>query len=310
MTRGGRGRASRIFVARRFARATAAGDVELHYQPIVSLKDGSIVAAEALLRWRSADGWLLPGTFLPYLRGRRDWARLHAFVIDAATAQARAWERHGRGIQVTVNVSPRSVDTALADHVRRALRRTGLTPQLLHVELTEVGDGPWLGELAASLQRLRDLGVSISIDDFGQGESSLSRLVSLPLDVLKIDREFVAAIGYDRRSAGAVRSATQLAHTLEMSAVGEGVETPEQFHALREWGCDYAQGFLIARPLPAEQFMPNLVSSVIPTLDRLAGAPGVVDRRVGPTDRRHRGGDRRWRGAGNWPRPVRRPARR
>ena len=118
----------RLIVARRFARAAAAGHVQLHYQPIVSLKDGSIAAAEALLRWRTEDGWLLPGAFLPSLQGRRASARLHAFVVDAATAQARAWEREGRSIQVTINVAPRAVDRELIEHVRRALSRTGLTP--------------------------------------------------------------------------------------------------------------------------------------------------------------------------------------
>src|SRR3954447_20339088 len=138
----------------------------------------------------------------------------------------------------------------MVDQIAEALHQTSLAPQLLHLELTEHEDGPWFGPRATALQELRELGVSISIDDFGRGESSLDRLVSLPLDVLKIDRDFIAGIGYDRPSAGVVKSATDLAHTLEMSAVGEGVETPEQWHALREWGCDYAQGFLISPPLP------------------------------------------------------------
>jgi EAL domain-containing protein (putative c-di-GMP-specific phosphodiesterase class I) len=299
----------RRLIARRFDRAAATGDLQLHYQPIVSLKDGSIAAAEALIRWRTAGGWLPPSAFLPYMRGTRESARLHSFVIDAATAQARAWQERGQSIQVTVNVSPRAVDTALARQITVALRDTGLDPQLLHVELTEIDDGPWTGELAASLHRLRDLGVTISIDDFGQGESSLARLVSLPLDVLKIDRGFIAAMEHDRRSAGAVKNATDLAHSLAMSAVGEGVETPEQWHSLREWGCDYAQGFLISRPLPADQLMPALLSNVIPMLDRLSRAPGGIERRIGPDDRRHLG-DRRRRGPDLWPHPVERRARR
>ncbi len=300
----------RTLVARRFNRAIARGDVHLHYQPIVSLTDGSVAAAEALIRWRTIDGWLPPSAFLPFLVGRRDSLRLHTFVLGAAIAQARAWELAGRSIQVTVNVSPRSVDAALAAQISRNLRDTGLAPQLLHLELTELEDGPGLLERAGALHDLRDLGVSISIDDFGRGESSLDRLVSLPLDVLKIDRGFIATMGHDRRSAGVVRSATELAHTLEMSAVGEGVETARQWHSLREWGCDYAQGFLISRPLPPEQFMAALASDVIPRLDRLAEAPPATERRAGPSDRRYGTNDRRRRGADLWPRPLGRPARR
>lgn len=299
----------RALIGRRFAIAVERGDVGLHYQPIVSLRDGSIAAAEALIRWRTVHGWVPPSAFLPYLEGRRDARRLHSFVLDAATAQARAWERSGRSIQVTINVSPRYVDAAMVDQIARALRDTSLPPELLHLELTEHEEGPWFGERALALEDLRDLGVSISIDDFGRGESSMSRLIALPLDVIKIDRDFVAAIGRDRRGAGVVKSATELAHTLEMSAVGEGVETPEQWHSLRQWGCDYAQGFLISPPLPPEEFMPALVSSVIPRIDRLA-RPAPVDRRVGASDRRHGGRDRRRRGADLWPRQIERPTRR
>ena len=299
----------RTLVARRFATAVSRGDVGLHYQPIVSLTDGSIAAAEALIRWRTMDGWVPPGSFLPYLEERRAAHRLHSFVFDAATTQARAWARSGHSIQVTVNVAPRYVDAAMVDQIARALRDTRLEPRLLHLELTEHEDGPWFGQRAAALHDLRELGVSISIDDFGCGESSLSRLISLPLDVLKIDRGFVGAIGHDRRSASVVRSATDLAHTLEMSAVGEGVETAEQWHSLREWGVDYAQGFLISPPLPPQQFMPALRSNVIPALDRLA-RPSPVERRIGPDDRRHGARDRRQRGADLWPRRLERPARR
>ena len=300
----------RTLIARRFANAVARGDVALHYQPIVSLTDGSIAAAEALIRWRTVDGWVSPSAFLPFLEGRRDAHRLHSFVINAATAQARAWERSGQSIQVTINVAPRYVDAAMVDQIKRALRDTDLAPQLLHLELTEHEEGPWFGERAAALQDLRDLGVSISIDDFGRGESSMSRLIALPLDVIKIDRDFIAAIGRDRRGAGVVKSATELAHRLEMSAVGEGVETPEQWHSLRQLGCDYAQGFLISAPLPPEEFMPALLSSVIPTIDRLDRPAAAVERRFGASDRRHGGRDRRRRGADLWPRPIERPGRR
>jgi EAL domain-containing protein (putative c-di-GMP-specific phosphodiesterase class I) len=300
-------RLARGLVARRFSSALDRGDISLHYQPIVSLRDGSIAAAEALIRWRTVDGWFPPAAFLPYLEGTRHARRLHAFVLQEATAQARAWERRGHAIQVTINVSPHCVDADLVHDVAAALRTTELPPPLLHLELTELDGGRWLLERAASLEELRGLGVSISIDDFGKGESSLSRLVSLPLDVLKIDQSFIAAMSHDRKSAGIVRSVTDLAHTLEMSAVGEGVETAEQWHSLREWGCDYAQGFLICRPVPADQLMPMLVSSVIPTIDSLAGVPEAIERRAGPDDRRRGSFERRQRDSELWPR---RPAAR
>jgi EAL domain-containing protein (putative c-di-GMP-specific phosphodiesterase class I) len=225
--------------------------------------------------------------------------------------QSRAWQRQDRAIQVSVNVSPESLGHDLVDRIGAALSRAELSSHLFHVELTELRTtGEWSTERAEAFERLQQLGVSISIDDFGQGESSLWRLASLPVDVLKIDRGFIASMTDDRRSGSVVRSATELAHTLEMSAVAEGVETPEQWHALRAWGCDFAQGFLLGRPVAAEAFMAALESDVVPTIEQLSEQVVPVDRRVGPLDRRQSGSDRRQRGEGTWPRGPRRFARR
>jgi EAL domain-containing protein (putative c-di-GMP-specific phosphodiesterase class I) len=284
---------------RRVRHAAKRDELKLHYQPIVAVESGTVVAAEALVRWDHPRlGLLPPKAFLPQLARPRDADALNFFVLESAIAQARDWQLSGRDMQISVNVSPQWLTPRLAEIVAEELDRWGVPPRLLHVEVTELPDGrPGFERGAAALERLRGLGISVSLDDFGAGESSLTRLIRLPMDTLKVDRSFVSAMDADRRSAGVVRNSIQLAHSFEMDVVAEGVETEEQWHRLRTWRCDLAQGFLLSQPMPPDELMAWLESEAVPLLRRLTASPRpFVDRRVGPADRRRGPADRRGRG--------------
>ena len=276
-----------------FRAAAAAGRIELHYQPIVEQRSGRAVAAEALVRWRHPrHGLVPPGAFLPYIEGTRTERVLNRLVIDHATRQAAEWSAAGHPLQVTVNLSPPCLNGRLRDAIGVALERTQLSPDLLHVELTERGDAyEETTNYATALEGIRELGVTISLDDFGRARSSLMRLTTLPVDALKIDRGFVTAIE-DSKSAEVLRNAIQLAHTLGLTVVAEGVETVAQWHRLHDWGADFAQGFLLSPALPAAELVPWIEGERFDLVSALRRSRTFVERRTGFTDRRY-AGDRR-----------------
>lgn len=271
-----------------FRAAAAAGRIEVHYQPIVEQRSGRAIAAEALVRWRHPrQGILPPADFLPQIEGTRTERTLNRVVIDQATRQAAEWSAAGHPLQVTVNVSPPTLDPPLRDSIASALDRTGLAPNLLHVELTERGDAYEESALyTTALEQLRALGVTISLDDFGRARSSLLRLTTLPVDALKIDRGFVTAID-ESKSAEVLRNAIQLAHTLGLKVVAEGVETAAQWHRLHEWGADFAQGFLLSPALPGADLVTWLEGDRGQLVAELRRDTTFVERRTGYTDRRH-----------------------
>lgn len=283
----------RVVTAARFRGAAAAGRVELHYQPIVEQRSGRTIAAEALVRWRHPrHGILLPAAFLPEIEGTRAEDTLNRLVVAEATRQAAEWSAAGHPVQVTVNVSPPTLDSRLRNLIATAIDRTGLSPSLLHLELTERGDDyEESGDYATALEDVRRLGVTVSLDDFGRARSSLMRLTTLPVDALKIDRGFVTALD-NSKSAEALRSAIQLAHTLGLKVVAEGVETEAQWHRLQSWGADFAQGFLLSPALVASELIPWIQRDRPELIDGLKQTAGLVDRRTGFSDRRHNG-DRR-----------------
>ncbi|MER7002570.1 bifunctional diguanylate cyclase/phosphodiesterase [Dactylosporangium sp. NPDC000555] len=226
-------------------RALRDGEFELHYQPVVRLADGRITAVEALLRWHPPGGDPIPpGVFIPVAEATGLIVPLGWWVLGRACAQARAWyERDGVGL--TVNVAAHQLrEPDFVDRVRAALEAAGLPPAALVLEVTEstlVADA----ESTARLDALRADGVRVAIDDFGTGYSSLAYLVHLPVDVLKIDRTFVA-MAVDTTL---MRAILQLAGGLALQTVAEGVETEEQASTLRALGCEHAQGFLFSRPV-------------------------------------------------------------
>ncbi|UOY00788.1 putative bifunctional diguanylate cyclase/phosphodiesterase [Blastococcus sp. PRF04-17] len=224
----------------------------LNYQPKYTLDRERIEGLEALLRWEHpTEGLIPPGEFIPVAEGTGIILRLTERVLDMALAQMRLWLDAGHAVPVAVNLSTRCLlDAGLPELVQRLLARFRVPAELLRLEVTEsavMGDAARCMEV---LQRLHDLGVKLSIDDFGTGYSSMAHLRRLPVDELKIDRSFVLGMTSAPQDAVLVRTAIDLGHNLGLTVVAEGVEGAEHVAALRELGCDIAQGYHYARPMP------------------------------------------------------------
>jgi diguanylate cyclase (GGDEF)-like protein len=237
------------FIQRELPRALSAGDLELHYQPIVAAQGGRIVGVEALLRWTHATrGPIGPAIFIPVAEQMGLMDSLGAFVLRRALKEAKRWPE----LYVAVNLSPLQVrDRAIVDLVRSALADSGVPPSRLMLEITEgvLIDNP--EEMVKRIEDLHALGVRIALDDFGSGYSNLGYLQRFPLDKLKIDRSFVIALGNSANGGVIIQAIVALGRALGLSGLVEGVETEQQRVLLRLAGCDEMQGFLFARPAPA-----------------------------------------------------------
>jgi diguanylate cyclase (GGDEF)-like protein/PAS domain S-box-containing protein len=245
-------------------RAIADHDFELHYQPIVDLRSGHVTGVEALLRWRHPErGLVLPGEFIPIAEETGLIVSLGSWVINAACRQLAGWCRDGQldarlldRMTMWVNLSARQLqEPEFVETVADALRSSGIQPDRLTLEITESALMADLDQSAATLHRLRGLGVRLAIDDFGTGYSSLSYLERLPVEVLKIDRSFTAAIGQGRDVPVLVRSIVKLGQTLHMEVLAEGIETAEQLARLRAIDCRLGQGFHFSPALPADDVL-------------------------------------------------------
>jgi len=247
-------------------RALERHEFELAYQPIYSLDDGALTSCEALLRWRRpGHGLVLPGEFIEAAEVLGLIVPMGAWVLREACRQFASWQCVDPGASqftLSVNVSPNQlVHPEFVGSVRSILAETGVAPELLSLEMTEralLGD--LVGALLA-LDELRDLGVSVWLDDFGTGYSSLEYLKRLSLDGLKLDRSFVSGLATDPADEAIAGAVITMAHALGMAVVGEGVEHVEQQHRLAHLACDYAQGFLFARPLPAGAFSEQILGA-------------------------------------------------
>ncbi|GGN82458.1 hypothetical protein GCM10010112_59870 [Actinoplanes lobatus] len=230
-------------------------ELVLHYQPKVTVgPERRVVGVEALVRWQHpVRGLVYPDAFLPTAESADLMGRITGAVLDLACRQSRAWHDQGLDVPVAVNLSVSNLrDPAFPDQVAALLERYRLPASALELEVTE---SVLMTDADNALQRLgtlRDMGVRLAVDDYGTGYSSLGYLQVLPADDLKLDRAFVSRCGTDPRSAAIVHSTVQLAHSLGMRIVAEGVEDEEILDRLREYGCDYAQGYGIARPQNAE----------------------------------------------------------
>jgi diguanylate cyclase (GGDEF)-like protein len=233
-------------------RAVAANDFEVHYQPIVSLASGMCVGFESLVRWTRNGEPVSPATFVPIAEELGLIEPLGTWVLQEACLTFARWQQQfpAAGLDcITVNVSSRQLAKRNFPRVvQQAVRRSGLRPADLRVEITETAllDNP--GDAAMVLRELRDFGVKVYLDDFGTGYSSLSHLHNLPVDALKIDRSFVQGLVLPGRPP-VVESILALARTLNTSVVAEGIETEAQSRELERLGCTHAQGFLFSRPL-------------------------------------------------------------
>jgi len=257
------------------------GQLELHYQPKVNLVDGTVVGVEALVRWRHPErGLIPPDDFIPLAERTGLVHRITAFVVKAALDQVEEWWKQGVQIPVAVNVSMRDLqETDLAGLVAAELDAHHLPPSALVLELTESVLAQDPGRAVATLRELADLGVLSSLDDFGTGYSSLLLLERLPVAEIKIDRSFVRRLDEAGADPAMVRSIIGFAHGLGLSVVAEGVETSLAWKVLRDMDCDVAQGYRVARPMPADQATQWLVERVVRGPAERAGL-----RAVGGTD--------------------------
>ncbi|MGI5240957.1 putative bifunctional diguanylate cyclase/phosphodiesterase [Dactylosporangium sp. CA-139066] len=257
---------SRLLLLGDLRRALETEDqITLHYQPKVRLSDGGLSGVEALVRWQHpVRGPIAPNDFIPVAETTGLINRLTLYVLRRALAQTRAWLDAGREVPVAVNLSPRCLlDPALVEHVTRLLGEHRVPAALLRLEVTESAVMANPAQATATLRQLHDLGVHLSIDDYGTGYSSMAYLKQLPVDELKVDRTFVQHMDTDHDDAVLVRGAIELGHNLGMTVVAEGVEGSAHVDALHELGCDIAQGFHYARPMPAEQLDAWLESRVL-----------------------------------------------
>ena len=241
----------------RLAQAIRHNEFVLHFQPQRSLHDGRLVGVEALLRWwHPARGLVGPDEFIPLAESRRLMLPIGDWVLREALRCAQRWQRAGWHTgPVAVNLSGSQFEApGFVEGVTRLLAETGASGSLLELELTERMLMTDLWNVRLMLQSLKSQGVSIAVDDFGTGYTSLAHLKDLPLDRLKVDRSFVKDLPQDRRSGAITQAIVHLAHSLGLQVVAEGVENTDQRDALRDKGCDAIQGFLDARPMPAEAF--------------------------------------------------------
>ncbi len=241
------------------------GEVEVHYQPLVSLADRRIVGAEALVRWHHPDhGILLPAQFIELAEDNGTILPIGRLVLEQACRQAQTWQQEfGVTLQVGVNLSARQFQqVALAKEVAGVLQATGIDPRQLCLEITESLAMDDVELTSNILTKLRTLGVQVAVDDFGTGHSSLGDLARFPIDVVKIDQSFVRDIDHDPVKSAIVSAVVALARIIGSTTVVEGVETLVQLEALKNLGCDVAQGYYFARPVSAAAFGKMLTSSV------------------------------------------------
>jgi diguanylate cyclase (GGDEF)-like protein/PAS domain S-box-containing protein len=257
--------------------ALSSGELALHYQPKVCLTRKKTIGVEALLRWNSAKyGAMSPLSFIQLAEETRLIIPIGEWVLRTACLQQVQWLQQGLDLDIAVNLSAVQFNhPSLIEVIAAIIAETGIRPERLELELTEsalVGNPE---SAAKILVQLRKLGVGIAIDDFGTGYSSLSYLKTFPVNVLKIDRSFVMDLAHNAGDRAIARSIVDLAGNLGMKTVAEGVETVEQSDILTEIGCDYLQGFLYAKPVPAAE-LPALVEEIIDNFRKpgeLAAAP-------------------------------------
>ena len=260
---------------------SAIGDdqLELHYQPKVDLSTGNVHGVEALVRWNHPTrGLLRPEHFLELIEEAGLMHALTQIVLNKALDQAVLWRAEGEPLTIAVNLSASSlVDRDLPDRVGAMIASRGLPASVLTLEITEeflLNDRERARDI---LTRLRALGVRISVDDFGTGYSSLAYLRDLPIDELKLDQSFVFPMINDERAATLVSSAIALAHSLGLQMVAEGVENSVAYNELVRFGCDSAQGYLVSRPVPAEELSVWLADRKVTAIVRGPARPGPVD---------------------------------
>ena len=256
---------SHVELQKDLGRAVERDEFLLVYQPIFEIETSAVVGVEALLRWQHpVRGLVMPNEFIPILEENGLIITVGRQVLIRACQQAAAWRKAGYDLSMSVNVSPRQLDSpGIVSDIAEALEVSGLEPRRLVIEITE---STLMRDPASTVERiakLKTLGVSVAVDDFGTGYSSLAYLRRFPVDILKIDRSFIASMTSSERSSALIHTLVQLGKTLGLDTVAEGIEEPRQLEQLRAEQCDTGQGFLYARPLSPEDLGNFLRSHVV-----------------------------------------------
>lgn len=243
-----------VLLVAELRRAIAQDGLTVAFQPLVRVCDGELSHLEALVRWTHPTlGIISPAEFVPLAERASAIGELTQWVLGAVIEQLRQWRQSGHHVRAAVNLSASDMaDVSLPAVIFRRLAEAGVTAEQLIFEVTESAIMREPQTAIRIMEQLRSAGSRFAVDDFGTGHSSLAQVHSLPIDELKIDRSFVTDLGQSQRSAMVVRTVVELAHGLRLKAVAEGVETQEALALLARLGCDYAQGYLISRPLAAE----------------------------------------------------------
>ncbi|HZJ40376.1 MAG TPA: EAL domain-containing protein [Demequina sp.] len=244
-----------IYIARGLRNAVRQDQIRVHYQPLIKLADGQVVGVEALCCWNdSKQRPVPPALFIPAAERSGVVVALGRRVLRLAVDQAQEWAADGRdGLLVTVNVSAVQLsDPSFMADLARATRGHATDAFRLCLEITETAIIADPVRALTTLRAARGLGITIALDDFGTGQSSLAYLADFPIDIIKIDQSFVAAIGRDPKGHALVRAMVQMAHSLGALTIAEGIETAEQLKALRELGCTLGQGYYLGRPGEAD----------------------------------------------------------
>jgi diguanylate cyclase (GGDEF)-like protein/PAS domain S-box-containing protein len=250
-------------------RAVEQEEFVLHYQPMVSLRDGSLVDFEALLRWQHPKkGLLLPSAFLSLAEETNQIVPIDGWVLQEVCRQAKQWEGDHPSdslVRMNVNLSPRQLKGGgLARTIEKTLMRVALEVHTLALDITEGFLLKASVDNARTLDELQNMGIRLDLDDFGTGYSSLSYLKDFPVDGVKLDKTFVEGLAEDATGTALVRKIIDLCHTLGLEVLAEGIETPEQAAMLKEMGCDLGQGYYFAHPLPSEEFTELPPKAILP----------------------------------------------
>ncbi len=246
------GESDRVLILNDLRGGLSRGELTMHFQPQLDLTSGIVLGVEALVRWtHPVRGAIPPGEFIPAAEKTGLIRAITRFALRTALAACAEWRAAGRELRVAVNVSALNlVDASFVDDIVGALDEFGIPARLLDIEVTESNAMLDIGGAAQMLDQLAELGIRIVIDDFGTGHSSLEYLQRLPLDVIKIDQSFVKGMSVSSCDETIVRSTIGLARSLGMESVAEGVEDLAALDTLRSLGCNTAQGYAIARPMP------------------------------------------------------------
>lgn len=246
----------RMELERELRHAIGAKQLVLYYQPQIDLSNGEIVGAEALIRWNHPiHGLVPPDTFIPLAEESGLINQVSDWVLEDACRQLQCWNKDGHNLKVAINMSSKDIQSeGFNEKLRQMLKRYDVSPKMLELEITEstLMENP--EELEGELNAMREMGLTLAIDDFGSGFSSLNYLKRLPVDVLKIDRMFIRDLEKDENDMAIVTGIVALATSMGLHTVAEGVETAEQYRLLQELGCDTCQGYYFSKPLPVAEF--------------------------------------------------------